>query len=344
METEIQSKTGKKYLIKPNKNGGWKVIRSDTRSEENVSDSLIRRTRIRLESGEEIPFRKIDYTVAKETAVVYLLRDIIHVYEEKKTYSLAADSNDRKIFSSWEIISSNVVLKYIDKSLYSQGTVVPKELYSFFKLEDMDLGEKGEIYFFRNNKFHNCQKQRYPDRSGRRIFWDSDLKKDIKKEFNEIFLKLSNDQDTNSTFSKDGYLRFEKIKDNIHISIISQKTVDNDIESLRIEDGILSKEGKRKSYYGHRYERIGKNRKKALEIHGTICFGCGIDLEEKYGERGKGFIEVHHIKPLSHQKKEIVIDPEKDLIPLCPNCHRIVHRFPSDILSIDQLRNIVKRL
>ena len=103
METEIQSKTGKKYLIKPNKNGGWKVIRSDTRSEENVSDSLIRRTRIRLESGEEIPFRKIDYTVAKETTVVYLLRDIIHVDEEKKTYSLAADSNDRKIFSSWEI-------------------------------------------------------------------------------------------------------------------------------------------------------------------------------------------------------------------------------------------------
>ena len=82
METEIQSKTGKKYLIKPNKNGGWKVIRSDTRSEENVSDSLIRRTRIRLESGEEIPFRKIDYTVAKETAVVHILKDIINVDKE----------------------------------------------------------------------------------------------------------------------------------------------------------------------------------------------------------------------------------------------------------------------
>ena len=174
METEIQSKTGKKYLIKPNKNGGWKVIRSDTRSEENVSDSLIRRTRIRLESGEEIPFMKIDYTVAKETAVVYLLRDIIHVDEEKKTYSLAADSNDRKIFSSWEIISSNVVLKYLDKSLYNQGTVVPKELYSFFKLEDMDYAEKGKISFYRNNKSHTCKKQKSPDRDYIRIFWDSE--------------------------------------------------------------------------------------------------------------------------------------------------------------------------
>ena len=62
---------------------------------------------------------------------------------------------------------------------------------------------------------------------------------------------------------------------------------------------------------------------------------------KNYGKRGKGFVEVHHIKPLSHQKKEIVINPEKDLIPLCPNCYRIVHRFPSGVLSVDQLKNIV---
>ena len=116
METEIQSKTGKKYLIKPNKNGGWKVIRSDTRSEENVSDSLIRRTRIRLESGEEIPFRKIDYTVAKETAVVHILKDIINVDHVKKTYSLIKGSSYKKTLFSWEIINRNVVLRYVNKS------------------------------------------------------------------------------------------------------------------------------------------------------------------------------------------------------------------------------------
>ena len=341
METEIQSKTGKKYLIKPNKNGGWKVIRSDTRSEENVSDSLIRRTRIRLESGEEIPFRKIDYTVAKETAVVHILKDIINVDHVKKTYSLIKGSSPKKATYSWKIINRNVVLKYVDTSLYSQGTAVPIELYSFFELHDMDYGEKGEIYFYRGKKLYTCRKQKYQDRSGIRIFWDSDLKKDIKREFKDIFLKLSNDQDSKSTFSKDGYLRFAKIKDNIHVSIISQKTVENDIESIKIEDGIQYKDGKRKSYYGHRYERDEKNRKKALELHGTSCFGCGFDFEEKYGNRGKGFIEVHHIKPLSHQKKEINIDPGKDLVPLCPNCHRMVHRFPDDILTIAQLRKII---
>jgi len=346
METIIKSKTGKKYQLETRDSGGWKVSRLDSHtneivSEENVAESLVSRTKKRLESGETIKFRDIDYTVAKETAVVYLLRDIIHVDEQEKTYSLVKDSNDRKAFSSWEIISSNAVLKYIDKSSYSQGTVVPKELYSFFKLEDMDYDEKGEISFYRNNKSHTCKKQKSPERDYIRFFWDSDLKKDIKGAFEEIVQKLSNDQDSNSTFSKDGYLRFEKEKDKIHISIISQKTVENDLEALKIEDGILPKEGKRKAYYGHRYERIAKNRKKALEIHGTSCFGCGINLEEKYGERGEGFIEVHHIKPLSHQGKEIVIDPEKDLIPLCPNCHRIVHRFPAEILTISQLREII---
>ena len=152
MGTIIKSSTGKKYQLEPRDIGGWKVSRLDSHSneivsEENVAESLVSRTKKRLEAGETIKFRDIDYTVAKETAVVYLLKDIIQIDEDKKTYSLIKGSSVRKTSYSWEIISSNVVLKYIDKSLYSQGTVVPKELYSFFKLEDMDHGEKGEIYF-----------------------------------------------------------------------------------------------------------------------------------------------------------------------------------------------------
>ena len=87
METIIKSNTGKKYQLEPRDSGGWKVSRLDSHtneivSEENVAESLVSRTKKRLESGETIKFREIDYTVAKETAVVYLLRDIIHVDEE----------------------------------------------------------------------------------------------------------------------------------------------------------------------------------------------------------------------------------------------------------------------
>ncbi|PGQ44865.1 HNH endonuclease, partial [Bacillus thuringiensis] len=75
-----------------------------------------------------------------------------------------------------------------------------------------------------------------------------------------------------------------------------------------------------------KYERNIKNRKKAIEIHGLNCYACGFNFEEIYGERGKDFIEIHHIKPLSTLEEAIVIDPETDLVPLCANCHRMVHR------------------
>ncbi len=84
MGTIIKSSTGKKYELEPRVSGGWKVFRLDSNSneivsEENVAESLVSRTKKRLEAGETINFRDIDYTVAKETSVVYLLRDIIQM-------------------------------------------------------------------------------------------------------------------------------------------------------------------------------------------------------------------------------------------------------------------------
>ncbi|MGE7935135.1 HNH endonuclease [Viridibacillus arvi] len=60
-----------------------------------------------------------------------------------------------------------------------------------------------------------------------------------------------------------------------------------------------------------------------------------------YGEQGKDYIEVHHVKPLSTLEKEVVIDPEKDLVTVCVNCHRMIHRRKDDILTIEELRILV---
>ena len=98
---------------------------------------------------------------------------------------------------------------------------------------------------------------------------------------------------------------------------------------------------KKVHYYGNRYERDPKNRLNAIAIHGTTCFACGFNFEKKYGDRGVGYIEIHHLKPLSHQKEEVFVDPKKDLIPLCPNCHRMVHRDPKNILSLEDLKKII---
>lgn len=49
-------------------------------------------------------------------------------------------------------------------------------------------------------------------------------------------------------------------------------------------------------------------------------------LKKKYGDLGKGFIHVHHITPLSQIGHSYKLDPVSDLLPLCPNCHAMVHR------------------
>ncbi|WP_456363067.1 HNH endonuclease [Priestia aryabhattai] len=92
---------------------------------------------------------------------------------------------------------------------------------------------------------------------------------------------------------------------------------------------------------GRRYERDPINRKRAIEFHGLSCKVRGFNFEEVYGERGKGFIEVHHIEPLSTLEKEAGIDPERDLIPVCANCHRMIHRRRDNPLTVDELRALL---
>lgn len=52
---------------------------------------------------------------------------------------------------------------------------------------------------------------------------------------------------------------------------------------------------------------------------------CGFEFEKTYGEIGKGYIECHHLIPLSNFKvnKETKLE---GLALLCSNCHRMIHR------------------
>jgi len=76
----------------------------------------------------------------------------------------------------------------------------------------------------------------------------------------------------------------------------------------------------------NRYERDRKARQAALEWHGYQCKVCGIDMTKAYGEIAKGFIHVHHLVPLSEIKENYQVNPKTDLIPVCPNCHAMLHR------------------
>lgn len=86
--------------------------------------------------------------------------------------------------------------------------------------------------------------------------------------------------------------------------------------------------------------RNAENRRKAIEHHGIECAVCGFDFEKAYGELGKGFIEIHHLHPLGESDAEVLVNPETDMIPLCPNRHRMIHRKISGDIGINDLKEI----
>ena len=96
-------------------------------------------------------------------------------------------------------------------------------------------------------------------------------------------------------------------------------------------------EGKKKIANHIRYERNRKNRENAIRIHGTACMICGFDYDKVYGEDvADSYIEVHHIKQLSEGEQKV--DPAKDLITVCANCHRMLHRRRINNISVDELK------
>lgn len=99
-------------------------------------------------------------------------------------------------------------------------------------------------------------------------------------------------------------------------------------------------EGSKISQVVLRYERSPMNRAACLQFHGTACTVCGLDFGSKYGEIGFGFIHVHHKVPLALMGGEYALNPRTDLVPVCPNCHAMLHRREPP-LSVEELRSIV---
>ena len=91
-----------------------------------------------------------------------------------------------------------------------------------------------------------------------------------------------------------------------------------------------------------RYERSRTAREACLAAHGTTCAICGFDFAKTYGPDFAGIIQVHHIVPLHERAGEHVVDPVRDLIPVCPNCHVALHSKPGGTYFPDELRELMR--
>jgi 5-methylcytosine-specific restriction protein A len=86
------------------------------------------------------------------------------------------------------------------------------------------------------------------------------------------------------------------------------------------------------------HRRIERNPRAATEAkrhHGVRCQVCHLRFDERYGDVGKGFIEAHHLRPISSLEEGAAVsyDVAADFAVLCSNCHRMIHRTldPSDL-------------
>lgn len=113
------------------------------------------------------------------------------------------------------------------------------------------------------------------------------------------------------------------------------------ISADEISDTQLT-EGAKKQIYVNSYERNADVRRKCIEHYGYHCAVCHFHFGLLYGSLGKNYIHVHHLTPISSVGKDYVVDPIKDLRPVCPNCHAMLHK-ENPPLTITQLRAIVSK-
>ena len=118
-----------------------------------------------------------------------------------------------------------------------------------------------------------------------------------------------------------------------------------ELEPVVEDDMVEAEEGRLLTALHVRRERskklIDARKKQALRLSGELrCECCDLNFAERYGDRGEGFIEVHHIRPVFTlvEGSRTHVD---DLALVCSNCHRMIHR-KSPWLSSEQLKTLIR--
>lgn len=108
-----------------------------------------------------------------------------------------------------------------------------------------------------------------------------------------------------------------------------------------IEDKDLF-EGTKKQILVNAYERSSQARQECINKYGYQCTICNFNFKKTYGEIGRNFIHVHHLKPLYEIDEKYKINPIEDLRPVCPNCHAMLHkRKPA--YSIEEIKKLINK-
>lgn len=125
--------------------------------------------------------------------------------------------------------------------------------------------------------------------------------------------------------------RYEQIRGDI------EKEIKEPIAQVDHVDDDRFAEGDLKEVILSIHERNPVARKKCIEHYGARCFICKMQFEERYGSPFAGLIHVHHRTPLQFQNEEYEVDPILDLIPVCPNCHMVLHSKKDGVYTPEEV-------
>jgi predicted HNH restriction endonuclease len=130
------------------------------------------------------------------------------------------------------------------------------------------------------------------------------------------------------------------------LTAIDQRQKEKEIvNAVVFDENFLIYEGNVKYRQSKVYERSSQLRNLAVEkytIGGRIkCSVCCFDFEDFYGEYGKYFIEIHHQKPVfmlnEREYKQTLEAALVNVVPVCSNCHRMVHKTKIP-LTIEEMK------
>lgn len=127
------------------------------------------------------------------------------------------------------------------------------------------------------------------------------------------------------------------------VNEFNNETVDTDYPDEAGTGNKSFPEGAKQTVQVNRYERNPEARAKCIEIYGTRCYVCTMSFEFTYGTFARDFIHVHHKKALHQIAESYEVNPETDLIPVCPNCHAMLHKNNDGIpIDIEKLKSFFK--
>lgn len=238
-----------------------------------------------------------------------------------------------KSIHSFEIVDDNIIVKRIDKSLLTYGEIrIPNYLRDFFHFHEMEKHDRWDIRITYNkiDYFGVLYLDDYKRLRGK-LRWG----KDLTRELSNVTSKY--------VFESYGYeikeesvplLRLEKIDRQTFIAdVIFPEDVERDAKEYMLHAD--------KFIYGikARFENDPEIRLKVLKRQGMSCAICGFNYENFYGDVGRGYIQIHQV--IKDEMKMDEFDLEKDFIPICENCHGLIHRNKDEDLTVSELKQII---